>query len=433
MNDSTLRHNARRIVTAGIEAVQPRRAIRGSFVVKHLEERLGEASRVSILAFGKAAAGMLESILPAVAGRIRGGILIVPEGYEISSRPAWLPEQIELAFGGHPQPSKASLQAGAKAVELAESLDEGDLLVALVSGGGSAMMDVYSGAISLTDAGSVTRQLLGSGADISEINNIRKHVSEIKGGRLAARVYPARTVVLAISDVPGDDPAVIASGPFSADPTTFADALAAAGRRSIELPASVRIHLERGAAGEVEESLKPGDVRLDRVAYHIVASNDIAVSAAAAEARSFGYDVVLASALAGEAKKAGRSFAARLREAPAGTCLIAGGETTVMLGTDPGIGGRNQEFGLAAAVHLNDAPGEWCILSAGTDGIDGVTDAAGAIIESSIWRAGVPSLDVANESLRRHDSYPFLKRRNMLLMTGPTGTNVMDIAIGLRG
>jgi glycerate 2-kinase len=432
MNDGQLGHDARRIFTAAIESVHPERALREAAVKSTLSAYLEQANRVVVLSLGKASAEMLHAVLRDV-GNIDQGLLVVPAGYRIQTRPDWLPEEVDLAHGGHPSPTEATLDSGRCAIRLMDDLTGDDLLIVLLSGGGSAMLDVYADGISLADAASVNRQLLASGADISEINCVRKHISEVKGGRLAARAFPARTLVFAISDVPGDEPAVIASGPFAADPTTYADALEAVARLSIQLPPSVQTHLERGARGEAEESIKPGDARLERVEYHIVASNGIALQAAAEEARHLGYFVVYGSALSGEAIDAARTFADELKYAAPRTCLIAGGETTVTLGRNPGLGGRNQEFGLAAAVHLHDAPGDWCILTAGTDGIDGVTDAAGAFIESNNWRTHVGSLDEAEDSLHRHNAYRFLKHRQMLLMTGPTGTNVMDMAIGLRG
>jgi glycerate 2-kinase len=340
---------------------------------------------------------------------------------------------VELFNASHPFPNAASVAAAEGALALATaSASRGGLLV-LLSGGASAMLVAPAPGISLADKTETARALMAAGAPIHELNCVRKHLSRIKGGRLAAAA--GRTITLALSDVHGpipDDPSVIASGPTVSDRTTFAEALDIIARRKIGVPRSVDLHLSRGARGEIEETVKPGDRRVGESVYTVVGNRMTAVEGARRAAEERGYRVVVfTEATAGEAREAGRTFvgrAAALEPRSRPLCVIAAGETTVTVNGD-GAGGRNQEFALAAASHL-DALGIDVVLgSAGTDGIDGPTPAAGAMVDTtSLIRADRMGLDW-RAFLARNDSYPFFDRLDDLIMWGPTGTNVGDLHV----
>jgi glycerate-2-kinase len=302
----------------------------------------------------------------------------------------------------------------------------------LLSGGASSLLACPAGELTLEDLAATTRALLEAGAEIEQLNAVRKHLSAMAGGRLAQRTAARRVEVLAISDVPGDRLDVIGSGPFAADPTTYADALAVLAERGVleRVPARVRAHLEAGARGELDETPKPGDPALSRVHTTLLATNRDAVEVArdAAQRRGLGVRVV-SNPLAGEAREAGRWLVALARRARASQplCLVAGGETAVTV-RGRGRGGRNQELALAAALALDRGPAT-ALLAAGTDGSDGPTDAAGAFADEGTVergrRAGVDAL----AALAENDSYGFFAAEGGLWVTGPTRTNVMDLAL----
>lgn len=292
--------------------------------------------------------------------------------------------------------------------------------------------------ITVEELDSAYRLLLRSGIDIRSLNVVRKHLSSVKGGQLAAAAYPARVHALLLSDVPGDDPSVLASGPFSPDPSTYVEAMQVLVRSHLcsSVSRSVRLHIEMGVAGKIPETPKPGDPVFERVRTVIAGSNRTALAAAAAAAHGPGIRVAeLPGFLAGEARECARIFVRRLRdlaeaaEPGSGVILVAGGETTVTVRGD-GRGGRNQEFALAAAMEMDGGEG-MAVLSAGTDGVDGPTAAAGAFADGSTCsrgrRAGLPP----ERHLERNDSFSFFQALSDLLLTGPTGTNVADIAIGI--
>jgi hydroxypyruvate reductase len=361
-------------------------------------------------------------------GESAAGLVAGPPTSELS-----LPRRIELFDASHPAPNAASEAAGRRALALAAESRPHGVLVVLLSGGASAMLAVPAPGISLSDKVHTARALMNAGAPIAELNCVRKHLSAIKGGRLAAAA--AQTVTLAISDVHGpvpDDPAVIGSGPTVADPTTFADALEiirGAGLIS-SLPRAVVAHLERGQ----DETPKPGDRQLNGSAYHVIGNREIAMDGAAAAARARGYDVrTILPATAGEAREAGAAFAATALRLSNGVpaCVIGSGEPTVHVrGT--GRGGRNQEFvlgALPAIEAITPRPKSIVLASVGTDGIDGPTDAAGAIVDlttSVRARAGGLHPDAA---LALNDSYPFFAALGDLVRWGPTGTNVGDLHV----
>ena len=376
-----------------------------------------------------------------------------------------------IARGAHPLPDAASVEAAARALAIAgEMRRSGGQLVVLLSGGASAMMAAPAPGLTLADKIALTRYLLASGLPIASMNAIRKHVSAIKGGRLAAAA--GRSITYAMSDVHApveDDPAVIGSGPTVADPSTYADALRALGSAAFAAPSLRRAedrgqtgvrpgsdqgqtrvrrvsdpsltpvlqHLQRGARGEVAETPKPGDPRMSEAHFVIAGSRRDAMNGAAAEAQRLGYSVLrIDPPTLGEAATAGRAFVeqAQALAARAGrpACVIAGGETTVALTGKTGVGGRNQELALAAALAMARA-GSVALASVGTDGVDGPTNAAGAIADATtIARAQRMGLD-ASAALARHDSHPFFHALGDLVVTGPTGTNVGDLQVFLSG
>jgi len=382
---------------------------------------------------GKAGRTMGEAALSAIGGRATAGALAVPAG---SGGSAGMVRFIEA---GHPLPDRGSLTAAHEILSLLSRAEEEDLVVALISGGGSAMISAPVEGVSPDEKAALSKLLLRAGADIASFNTVRRHLSLVKGGRTARAAFPARTWALLLSDVPGDDPSVIASGPFSPDPTTYGDALAVLSRLGIlnEVPRSVLRYLEAGAAGEESETPKPGDPVFASVTCAVAGSNRTALDAAAVAAKAEGLGRVrlLPGFLSGEARGCAKSFAAEMRLlssslAPGGTAvLIAGGETTVNVkGT--GKGGRCQEFALSAALELSGIAG-MAVLCGGTDGIDGPTDAAGAIADGSTCdRARERGLS-PRSFLENNDSHSFFRTLGNLVVTGPTGTNVADVAIGL--
>jgi len=353
--------------------------------------------------------------------------------------------EVLLARGSHPLPNSASVDSARRAMALARgAMSRGELLVVLLSGGASAMLAAPADGMTIDDKIALTQHLLRSGLPIAAMNAVRKHVSAIKGGQLAAAA--GRSITYAISDVHSpveDDPAVIGSGPTVADPSTFADALRALGltpvRAHVELT-PVLAHLRRGARGEIAETPKPGDPRLADARFALAGSRRDAMEGAAIEAQQLGYIVQrLHPPTLGDAATAGRAFvgAAQAIVARVGrpACIIASGETTVTLEGKTGVGGRNQEFVLAAALamaadaHGRTQPGDVALASVGTDGIDGPTTAAGAIADATtIARARALGLD-ASAALARHDSHPFFHALGDLVVTGATGTNVGDVQV----
>jgi glycerate-2-kinase len=386
------------------------------------------AERCVVLAAGKASPSMAAAAARRLGPRIRAGLVV-------SATAADVPAGFESIVGGHPLPTPASEAGGRKALELASSVDTGETLLVLISGGASALMAVPAGGITLDDKRATTDRLLRAGADIHALNTVRKHLSAIKGGRLAARVRgTCRTLV--VSDVVGDDPSFIASGPTVADASRFQDALDVIvryGGEEAHVPAVVT-RLRRGAAGDraVPETPKPGDPQLARAHTAVIGSRLDAVAGAASGAAALGYEVLrLDDAVVGEARTAAVSHmrAALARAAATGrpVCIVSSGETTVHV-TGRGTGGRNQEFALAAAPLLAGHATS-VVASVGTDGIDGPTDAAGAIADSTtVARAAAAGLPI-DRHLDDNDSYAFFRALGDLVITGPTGTNVGDLQV----
>jgi hydroxypyruvate reductase len=398
--------------------------------------RMGDFERVVVVSVGKAAAAMAKAAEQLLGRDWGDAIVLTKHGHA-----AGAPRHCRLFEAAHPVPDETGVRASAEVESLLRTLHARDLLIVALSGGASALMSAPAAGISLADKQRTTGLLLRAGANIQQLNTVRKHLSKLKGGRLAALAYPATVVALILSDVIGDPLDVIASGPTAPDPTTFADALRVLREFHIleRVPRRVRAHLESGERGEIPETPKPQDPVLENVRNVIVGSNSLALAAGAKKARALGYrTLILSSVLDGEARELGRTHAAILRELAARdqplkrpACVLSGGEPTVTVRGD-GLGGRAQELALAAGVALDGVPNV-ALLSAGTDGTDGPTDAAGALVTGeTLARGRRAGLDPA-DFLSRNDAYRFLEATGDLLKTGATGTNVMDVNILLAG
>ncbi|MFP5287211.1 MAG: glycerate kinase, partial [Thermoanaerobaculia bacterium] len=382
-----------------------------------------------VVALGKAATGFARGVRQ-VPGALDPGaprLLLRTHSSPALLDPAW-----EQRSGGHPVPDRQSLAAGERLERWLGEIPAGAPLLTLISGGGSACVEAPVPGISPEDLAATQSVLLASGLPIQAVNAVRKHLSRIKGGgalRATGGRIP-RILALLLSDVPGDDPATIASGPFAADPTTFSDALEAIS--GLTVPESVRRHLAAGARGEVPETVKPGDPLLDRVETVVVGSARTAAASAVAEARRQGLSAVDAM-LEGEASRAARELVERGRSLTgSGVALVLGGETTVTLSGVTGRGGRNQELALAAAREIAGRQDE-LVLALATDGEDGPTRAGGALVDGATWEAIRGAGIDPDSALARHDSHPALAAvPGTLLETGPTGTNVGDLAVYLR-
>jgi len=365
--------------------------------------------------------------------RVRRGLIVgvVPAGMSSSSA---LP--YPMIVGGHPTPTTESERGGREALALAASLQDGETLVVLLSGGASALMAAPADHVTLEDKQATTRQLLRGGADIHALNTVRKHLSAIKGGGLAARAA-GPSVTFAISDVVGDDLSVIGSGPTVPDASTFGEALDILRRFGGEAayPASVVDRVKKGSAGRVPETPKPGDPRLERAQTYVIGGRRDAMDGAVAKAASLGYHVVrIDDAVVGEARVAGPSHLRACLATAAGigrpACFVSSGETTVKV-TGDGTGGRNQEFALACVEALATAGVTALVASVGTDGIDGPTDAAGAIVDNTTAERARAARLQPSAFLDRNNAYGFFAQLDDLVITGPTGTNVGDLQLVL--
>lgn len=448
MDEEQQRDVAMELVWAALAAVNPMRAVAHHLQVERsggtLHFRAGgrtitlpPSGRCVVVGAGKAGAGMAAGVestlsLPGLQGWVN-----VRYGYEPQQPLA----HVHVHSAGHPLPDAAGVEGTRRILDLVDGLDEGDLALVLLSGGGSALLVRPAQGIGLQDLQATTELLLHSGATIEEINAVRKHLSEVKGGRLARRIARAgaQALVLVLSDVVGNPLHSIGSGPCAPDPTTFGDAWQVLERYGLvdDVPRPVRTHLECGLRGEVEESPKPGDPLFERVHHVIVGDNRTAARAAVARAEALGFhSLLLTTYLEGEAREVGRVLAALAKEQvhyakplPHPACLVLGGETTVTVRGE-GRGGRNQELALAAALALEG----WersMVVTLATDGTDGPTDAAGAFATGrSVARARALGIDPADH-LARNDAYPLFNALGDLILTGPTGTNVNDLAFVL--
>jgi hydroxypyruvate reductase len=430
-----------RVLQAALAAADPRAAVRRSLEgLRHAPDQaldLDAYRRIRVVGAGKAAQAMARGLLDVLGERLSEGLLITK--HVETDQP--LPERLRVLTGAHPVPAPESVSAARAVQDFLSGGSPDDLVFCLISGGGSALMVAPRPPVTLDDLQALTRLLLACGADIGEINTLRKHLDLVKGGGVARAAAPARLVTLILSDVIGSPLDVIASGPTEADPTTYADALAVLDKYQItpRTPQRILETLRMGQAGEIPETIKPGDALLEGVTNLLVASNPQAAQAALEQAAQEGFHTLLLTTfLQGEAREAGGVLASILRQIDATgqplarpACIVAGGETTVTL-RGQGLGGRNQELALGALVGLADLPGA-ALLALGTDGEDGPAPSSGAaaagalVTGESLARARALGLDPL-AYLSANDSYHFFEALGDLLITGPTGTNVNDLA-----
>lgn len=442
-NLERLRKDARQILNAVIEAADPEIAIKRFVKLEGDDLLVGtdpgislrEFDRIIVVGGGKASAPMGKALEDILGDRIEGGVICVKYGYGLPLK------KIRVMEAAHPLPDSAGEKAAQRIMALLESAGARDLVISCISGGGSALLPAPAGSVTLQEKEELTKRLMEVGADIHAINTVRKHLSLAKGGNLMRIAYPAVVINLMLSDVVGDDPDTIASGPFVPDRSTFGQALEILRRYGLleGAPEAVIKRIQDGVEGRVPENPKTGDEIFDRVRNVIVGSNIISLRAGEAKARELGYRaLILSSSIRGDTSQAALFHGALAEEIcstgnpvtpPA--CLLSGGETTVLIKGD-GRGGRNQEFALAL-VRTASRLANTLFLSAGTDGTDGPTDAAGAVVDSrTLERAEAQSLN-PDAFLAENDSYHFFHELGDLIMTGPTRTNVMDARIVLVG
>jgi glycerate 2-kinase len=388
---------------------------------------LDRVDRIFVLGCGKAGAAMAQVVEEILGDRISAGLVVVKDGHLAPTR------IVSIVEAGHPVPDARGERAAGGLLALATSAGERDLVLFLVSGGGSALTPAPASPVTLAEKQAVTRALLEAGATIGELNAVRKHLSRLKGGQLARTAAPAAVLTLVLSDVIGDPLDVIASGPTAPDPTTFGRALDVLRERGVlaAAPATVRERLTAGARGAIAETPKPGDPLFRRVANAVIGNNALIATAAVERARALGYrPQLLTRELQGEARSVAGQLVELARSLPPPACVIASGETTVTV-RGRGRGGRCQEFALAAALLVESEPGI-TVLAAGTDGTDGPTDAAGAIVDgSTVERARRAGLD-ARVALDDNDAYHVLRATGDLIVSGPTNTNLLDLYAVLR-
>ncbi|MDD2759847.1 MAG: glycerate kinase [Methylomonas sp.] len=434
-----LRDDCFALFQTGIAAADPQAAIKTH--LKMLDgrlqignERIGNWRKIHIVAFGKAAGAMASAARKLIAPALLAEPGLVVTTYDNAS----LIEGLEVIGAGHPLPDTRGLTAAKKIADRVNRAAKNELVLALISGGGSAMLPYPVDGVSLDDKVATTRLLLASGADIDQINCVRKHLSQIKGGGLARLAAPADLHALILSDVLGDDLSAIASGPTVADPTTFADAIAVLKQKEVleQVPSAVKAYLEQGAKGLKAETAKPGDPVFNSVSQTLIGSNSVSLDAVIKSAEQLAYlPQIYSRRLCGEARQvaidlvrhAKTLFERGLRQT---TAVIAGGETTVTV-LGKGKGGRNQEMALAFALAAErlGLPDAWAFLSGGTDGRDGPTEAAGGVVDSRTL-SKIRAASMAPEAaLENNDSYTALQAADDLIMTGATGTNVADLQI----
>jgi len=425
-----VRRDLEEIWAAGLAAADPDRAVRRALKLEDgaivVEGERFTAERVFVVAAGKAAGTMAKAAVELLGDKDSGGLVVTKDGHDPG------PEGYETVFASHPEPDERSVEAARKVQELAESLGEKDLLLALISGGASALLADPAPPIELADLKQLTGDLLRSGADIGEINTVRKHVSVLKGGGLARLAHPAPTVALLLSDVVGDDPSSIASGLTTPDQTTLEGTRRVLGRYGIEPAESISVHLR-----DAEETPAKDDPVFENVVNAVCGGGSHAAEAAVEKAEELGYaPLLLTTTLTGDALGAASMYAAIVREVlasgkpvPPPCAIVSGGEATVTV-RGGGEGGPNLEFALALAVELDGVDG-WAAFSADTDGHDGSTDAAGGIVNGETAEKVRDGDMDPDEALSDNDSYAALEAGGALLVTGPTGTNVNDLRVTL--
>jgi glycerate 2-kinase len=422
------RETALACVRAGIDAARPGRVVDESIRLDGDRLHVGDATydlsgvdRIVVVGGGKAADGVATALERVLGARIDAGAVVTPD--------PGTGERIERLHGDHPVPSQAGVDGTDRIRELVTDADDRTLVLAIITGGGSALLPAPAEGITLDDLQRTTDALLDAGAEIGDLNAVRKHLSTLKGGGLAELAAPATVVGLVFSDVVGNDLSVIASGPTAPDESTYADALDALARYGVDPPAAVRERLEAGAAGDLPETPRPGDPVFDRVTNHVLADGFTALDAAREVAADRGYDTcLLSSSVRGEAREAALTHVAVAEEiettgnplaAPA--VVLSGGEATATVRGD-GVGGPNAEFALAAAVELTDAATLACV---DTDGKDGSSDFAGAVVDADT----VEDVRAARRALANSDAYGYLGDRDAVVSTGATGTNVNDLRV----
>ena len=435
-----LKEEARQIFEAGLRAVNPIEAVKrfltldgNALVLGEHKLDLEDFEEIWAIGAGKASAAMAQAVEEVLGDRISGGLVIVKYDHLAPL------SKIRLVEAGHPTPDENGWRGTQELVGLVEKLDRRDVVLFLLSGGGSALLPMPVEGVTLDEKMAATNLLLKSGVSIQEMNTVRKHLSQVKGGQLARLAHPATLISLILSDVVGDPLDVIASGPTVGDPTTFQECQEVLKRYALQdkLPASVKSHLVAGIEGKVPETPKPDEEIFSRTLSVLVGTNMQALKAAAKQAEKLGYTtLILSSLIEGDTTEAARFHTALAREIvmsghpvrrPA--CLISGGETTVVV-RGKGKGGRNQHFALEAALELEGLEGV-CLLCGGTDGTDGPTDAAGAVVDGdTVPRALAKGLN-PREFLAENNSYHFFQHLDDLLITGPTNTNVMDLRLVL--
>jgi len=433
-----LRADAVGIFNAAVMAVDPahavRRYVRVSGTAIEVADRsyaLADFRNIYIVGAGKASVPMAQAVESLLGEHLSGGIVVTKYGQARRLR------KVRVIEAAHPIPDHAGADGARQIATLAQQATEDDLIFCLVSGGGSALLPYPIGGLTLADKQEVTQLLLRSGATIRETNTLRRHLSQLKGGKLARMAYPAQLIGLIVSDVVGDTLEDIASGPTAPDRSSYADCIAILRKYRLvdSIPASARAALDSGIKGEFADTVKASDIAFTKVQNLIIASNRLATEAAKSHATDLGYrSEILSNDIEGESREVAQRQAVMLKQVlaeppPEPICFILGGETTVSVRGD-GIGGRNQEFALAAAIELADAAGV-VVLSAGTDGIDGPTDAAGAIVDGATVSRGRLHGYEAARFLERNDAYNYLLATGDLLITGPTQTNVMDLQVML--
>ena len=432
----SLRQDAREIFTAALTAADAAKA-----VSRHLKVAgdaidiagrlysLRSYKRLFVIGAGKGSALMCRALVELIGDWLYGGTIIAKYGYAVAIK------KITIIEAGHPIPDENGLRATERIVRLLRQTTSDDLVINLISGGGSALLCSPADGISFHEKQEITRRLLSCGAPIGEINAIRKHISKVKGGRLARLAHPSTLISLILSDVVGDSISDIASGPTAPDPSTFSQCQIILDSYKLRTEnASIARFIDKGSAGEIEETPKPGDPIFNNVMNVVVGSNRLAVIAAKEQAERLGYSVKVIDKLAeGEATELAVAHAAIVKKIyHSGTvrrpaCVISGGEATVTLRGD-GRGGRNQEFALATALEIDGLDGVVALIG-GTDGSDGPTEAAGGIVDGGTVRRGETKGLDARGFLSRNDSYHYLKATDDLLLTGPTFTNVMDLRL----
>ena len=437
-----LRSDGMEIFIHALKAVDPIEAVKrclkvegDDLTVNGKTYSLQDYGHIYVVGAGKAGASMALAVEAILGDRITKGVINVKYGYLSELK------RVKLNEVGHPIPDEKGVSGSQEIAGLLEQLGKNDLVICLISGGGSALLPSPAEGITLEDKQKITNLLLQCGANINEINAIRKHISKIKGGGLARLTYPSILITLILSDVVGDPLDVIASGPTVPDKSTFSDCMGILGKYNLleKVPQSIKGRIQRGINGEIEETPKTGSPIFEKTQNVIIGSNIIAVKAAEQRTRELGYNpLILSTFMEGETREVAKVHAAIAKEIvktnhPIGppACVISGGETTVTI-RGKGLGGRNQEFVLASALDIQGLK-DVVVLSGGTDGTDGPTDAAGAIADvDTVRRARELGLD-ANVYLEDNDSYHFFEKLEDLLITGPTNTNVMDLRLILVG